>query len=158
VIVPCNNFRRTISWWHHSPFSWHHLVAYVGLELTHWVTTLIVPGVQMFRYSDFWVGQICSRPPDQPPFFPDRLRCRSKLEKRGGCPDTPLFCLVWKNVHLEQSETKKYHVEARGCRWIGYYSSRCTWRGLSPPVRRVKNSFPVQPRAFTYAVGIHTKC
>ena len=82
----------------------------------HWVTTLIVPGVQISRFQDFWVGQICFRPPDQPPFFPDRFRCRSKLEKKGGCPDTPPFCLVWNNVHLEQSETKKYHVEACGCR------------------------------------------
>ena len=73
----------------------HQIISGAHLELIQWVTTLIVPGVQMFRYSDFWNGQICSRPVALPPFFPDLLRCRFKLEKSGGCQGSPPVGLFW---------------------------------------------------------------
>ena len=71
----------------------------------------------MFKYSNFWNGQICSRPLALPPFL---SRPDSKLEKRGGIRTPPLFSSLEKHAF----GTKKYHVEECGC----------VRRGLSPQI------------------------
>ena len=78
------------------------------------MTTLIVPGVQMFRYSEFWIVQMCSRPVALPPFFSISSQMLFQTGKKRGVSGHPPFLSSLEKHHLEQSETKKYHVEACG--------------------------------------------
>jgi hypothetical protein len=58
---------------------------------------------------------MCSRPVALPPFFPRPSQMPFQTGKKRGVSGHPPFLSSLENRPLEQSETKKYHVEAHGC-------------------------------------------
>ena len=80
-----------------------------------WVTTLIALGFQMLKYPDFWVGQICSRPPDQPPFFPRSFQMPFQTGKKRGVSGHPPFL---SSLEQHASGTIRNKKIPRGSMWM----------------------------------------